>query len=60
MKTLRFLIYLAVLALPTLGLFGCVKEHDPHEKIDAPGYYNGPMKPHGGNAPETPAKTTDN
>jgi len=31
-------------------LAGCNHDVDPHAKIDAPDYYNGPMKGHGGNA----------
>ena len=51
MKTLRLLVPLAILTFQTLALFGCSTDKDPNEKINAPGYYNGPMKPKGANAP---------
>jgi hypothetical protein len=54
MKRLILAIPLFVIALP---LVGCSKDSDPHEKIDAPGYYNGPMEPRGG-APKTGGATT--
>jgi len=39
---------LLLIALPLL-IVGCgSKDVDPTNKIDAPGYYNGPVKPRGG------------
>lgn len=44
-----FLFVLALLG--SAFLVGCTKEHDPGEKLDVPGYYNGPMKGKGGDTP---------
>ncbi len=37
-----------LLVLGSCFLGGCSGDKDPGEKIDAPGYYNGPMEPRGG------------
>ncbi|MFZ4507156.1 MAG: hypothetical protein ACOYON_05590 [Fimbriimonas sp.] len=55
------LIRLAVIALIAIPLVGCgSKDADPQAKIDAPGYYNGPMKGKGNSStPEGEAKGTE-
>ena len=41
----------ALLALMALPMVGCgTKDVDPNAKVDAPGYYNGPMEKRGGGA----------
>ncbi len=44
-------IGVALLALlSVVATVGCGSgETDPHMKVDDPGYYNGPMQPHGAN-----------
>jgi|GEM_PF-1857592 len=40
----KFAFLLLVCLLPSLGLIGCgSSDADPHAKVDAPGYYNGPI-----------------
>jgi hypothetical protein len=41
--------YLLVLSVGLISV-GCTHDVDPHQKINEPGYYNGEMKAHGGNA----------
>jgi len=52
---------LTILALALVSAFvaaGCgSKEVDPGAKVDAPGYYNGPMEPRGGGQGAGDAKT---
>jgi hypothetical protein len=50
-----------LLAIPVLlvGIFGIgcePKDVDPQQKVDAPGYYNGPMKSKADKADEAGAK----
>lgn len=47
---MRKLFIPAILILGACFLGGCSGDKDPGEKIDAPGYYNGPMEPRGGGA----------
>ena len=51
-----------LLAIPilTIGIsgVGCeAKDTDPHQKVDAPGYYNGPMKSKAEKAGEANSKS---
>jgi len=52
-------IGIAFLALlSTVVIAGCGnKDTDPQAKVDAPGYYNGPMQPHGGNKKSGPGQS---
>lgn len=49
-------LLLAILVLPFMGCGS--GDVDPNQKVDAPGYYNGPMKSKGGGAGEA-AKSGD-
>jgi|GEM_PF-2096635 len=57
MNERRKTFFAAIIALGAVGAAisfvirsSAEPEHDPHEHIDAPGYYNGPMGPHGTNS----------
>jgi hypothetical protein len=53
----KFLLSISTLVLGILGA-GCEpKDVDPQQKVDAPGYYNGPMKSKSEKAGETPTKS---
>jgi hypothetical protein len=57
MKTGKILV--AILSLSVFScLMGCSHDSDPEAKVDAPGYYNGPMgaKGQGSAAAAAPAK----
>lgn len=47
MKLIRNIL---IVCVATGALIGCNNDVDPGQKVDAPGYYNGPMK-----AKSTPA-----
>jgi len=50
MKTEKILV--AILGLSVFsGLTGCSHDVDPEAKVDAPGYYNGPVNAKGQGAP---------
>jgi len=45
----KFASLLSICLLLSLGLIGCgSSDTDPHAKVDAPGYYNGPVDTHKG------------
>lgn len=54
----RILLFLLVFG-HVLFVVGCSHDADPNAKIDAPGYYNGPMKSHGGNQKGTGSGSTE-
>ena len=45
---MKKLLLLAMASVVGFAIVGCDKETDPQAKVDAPGYYNGPMKARGG------------
>ena len=56
--SIKLVVLAGFLVVPMLSLWGCGdKETDPHAKVDAPGYYNGPMQPRGSNAAGSEGKT---
>lgn len=50
MKVRTFAILVVFTLCAGTILTGCSRETDPHQTYNEPGYYNGPMKPHGGGA----------
>jgi len=55
---MRRLFILSLALLSALVAAGCgPKDVDPGAKVDAPGYYNGPMEPRGGGQGAGDAKT---
>lgn len=50
MKIKARILLFALVCVEVLFVIGCSGETDPNAKIDAPGYYNGPMKGKGANS----------